>query len=225
MSALGPGMAALASSVARRLGEAVDAVGAVAHVMRAAGPARGVAVLVAGVLLLTVAGRIPRVLAGVGGALVGALAAIAAQRALALGLGLSPTVAVPVSAVVLGGACAAFPPLYPVAVGALPGALLGVHVPVGGRAAFGAAAGGLAAGLVALVFGRGVSVLFASLAGGLCVALGAVALFARHVLAAELTARPFALLAVALVLGVAGAAFQLSQEEPVPRARLAPKEG
>jgi hypothetical protein len=130
---------------------------------------------------------------------------------------------VPVAALILGGACAAFPPLYPVAVGALPGALLGVHVPVGGRPAFGAAAGGLAAGLVALVFGRGVSVLFASLAGGLCVALGAMAVFGRQPLAAELAARPFALLGLALVLGVAGAAFQLSRGEAVPRERLAPK--
>jgi hypothetical protein len=225
MSALGPGLAALAVSVARHFAETVDALGALAHAMRAAGPAVGFASVVAGMVLLSIVGRVPRVLAGAGGALVGVLAALAAQGAIAFNLALSPSVAVPVAAVVVGGACAAFPPLYPVAVGALPGALLGVHVPLSGRAAFGAAAGALAGGLVALVFARAVSLLFASLAGGLCVALGAVAVLSKHPLAAELAARPFALLAVALVLGVAGTAFQLAQVEPVPRERLAPKQG
>jgi hypothetical protein len=111
--------------------------------------------------------------------------------------------------------------VYPLAAGALPGALLGVHVPIGGRAALGAAVGGLVAGLVALLFARPVAIGVASFLGGFAMGLGLVGLLPDHAIGLALARHPFALVAIAVVLGVAGSAFQLGRGEP--RARpLAP---
>jgi len=46
-----------------------------------------------------------------------------------------------------------------------------------------------------------------------------VALLGSRPLAGEVAERPFALLAFALVTGIAGAAFQLARSEPRPGAR------
>jgi hypothetical protein len=214
-------MSALGAALAVRLGDAADGLAHAAGAAREAGPAVGAAAVVAGLLALTVLGRFPRVLAGVGGAAVGALAALAASGAIASAIGLSTPLAPALGAALVGAAAAVLPPVYPLAVGALPGALLGVHAPIGGRAALGAAVGGLVAGLVALLFATPIGITFASLVGGLAVALGGVGILAHHPVGRELAAHPFALLAIAIVLGVAGTAFQLGRRAPRPRA-LAP---
>jgi hypothetical protein len=56
----------------------------------------------------------------------------------------------------------------------------------------------------------------ASLLGGALVAVGGVALLGTRPLAVELAGRPFALAAVAVVLGVAGAAYQLGSPRDGP---------
>jgi hypothetical protein len=219
--ALGPGMSALGAALAVRLGEAAEGLSHAAEAARGVGTAASAAAIVAGLLLLTVAARFRRVLAGVGGAAIGALAALAAHGAIASAYGLSIPLAAALGAVVLGAASALFPPVYPLAAGALPGALLGAHVPIGGRAALGAAVGGLVAGLVALAFATPIGIAVASFVGGLAIGLGLVGVLSRHAVGLALAAHPFALLAVAVVLGVAGSAFQLGRGEPRARA-LAP---
>lgn len=213
-------VSAAAAALADRLGEAVSALGRVAALARGAGPLPGATAALAGVLVLALAGRFRRVLAGLGGAAVGALAALALRSSVAAHVGLSPVVSVPLLTAVAAAGCALFPAAFPFLAGALPGALLGVHAPIAGRAAMGGAVGGLAAGVVALVFARPVGVAVVSLLGGLLLALGLVAIAGRSQLGAELTAHPFALLAVAVVTGIAGAAFQLARGEAPSRGQL-----
>jgi hypothetical protein len=206
-------LAPLAASVSG-FGDALAALGRWAGWARGAGPIAGALLALAGLLALTLALRAPRPLAAAGGALVGALAGLAVRGPLALHLGLSAPAAAAAGAAVAAAACGLLPPLFPFAAGALPGALLGLHAPVGGRAALGAAVGALVAGVIALVFARPVTALVAGLAGGLVAAGGALALLGARPLGAELAARPFALLGFAIVTGIAGAAFQLAGGEP-----------
>lgn len=207
-----------AATMSARVRDAVDALGEAAREGQRLGPVAGGVALLAGVLLLTFAGRFRRPIAAVGGALLGALAAVVLRGPIAAHVGLS----LPVSAAVLAaaGAAGAFalPVAFPFAAGALPGALLGQHAPLAGRAIVGAAVGGLLAGLVALLFARPVALGFVSIAGGLLVAVGAVAVSRGSLFAADLAAHPFALLAIALVAGIAGAAYQLERREPAPGA-------
>ncbi|MFL5366603.1 MAG: hypothetical protein ACJ781_14115, partial [Myxococcales bacterium] len=72
------------------------------------------------------------------------------------------------------------------------------------------AAGALAAGLVGLLLARVVSAAAAGLGGAFALGLGLLACFAETPLARELAGRPAALVGFALVLGIAGAALQLS---------------
>ena len=117
------------------------------------------------IVLLTLAGRFPRGLAVAGGAVLGALAAVAFRAPLATHVGVSLVVAAPVLATVAAAACAFVPLAFPVAVGALPGLLLGLEVPLAGRAAIGGAVGALVAGGVALLFARVVAIGSVSRAG------------------------------------------------------------
>lgn len=206
-------LAPLAATVAERLHEALGGLGRLAQGVSAAGPLAGAALLAAGIVALTVALRAPRPLAAAGGAIVGALAGLAVKGTLALHFGLAPLTSAVAGAAVVALACGAFPPLFPFAVGALPGALLGVLVPLGGRGVLGAAAGALVAGVVALVFGRPLTAGFAAVTGGLLAGAGLLALLGGSPLARELGGRPFALLGFAVVTGIAGAAFQLARRE------------
>lgn len=115
-----------------------------------------------------------------------------------------------------GVACGRYPWAFPVAAGALPAALLGATVPLGGRAAFGAGAGALLGGIVGLAFARFVAAAFASAVGGVLLAAGAVAAAAPRPLARELAAHPFALAALALVCAIAGTAYQLARAGAPP---------
>jgi hypothetical protein len=216
---LGPALAAATGMPRAR--DALETLGDLSRTAQRLGPFAGAVALVAGAVLLVLLGRYRRPVAAVGGALVGALAALLARGPIAAHLGLS----LPVSAAVLAAAGAAgafaFPVAFPFAAGAVPGAALGYGVPLAGRALLGAAAGGVLAGAVALLFARPVAIGFVSISGGLLAAVGAVALLRGTAFAAEVTAHPAALAAVALVVGIAGAAYQLERRE-APRAEPGP---
>ncbi len=209
------GLLALAAAAPPdRLGEGLADLVRLVLLARALGVAGGLALAAAGLAALTVADRLRRPTAALGGALVGALAALSLRGLLAAHLGLSPAVAAAVGAGAGGLAGALLPPLFPAAAGALVGALLGAHLPLAGRAALGAAAGGLVGAALALLGARAVTVGVAVLSGGLALGAGLLALGGAHPLAVELAGRPFALLGFALVAAVAGAAFQLSRAAP-----------
>jgi hypothetical protein len=208
--------APLAAGVTERLGEVLAGLALLAESARAAGVVAGAVLLAVGLVGLTVALRAARPLAAAGGAVVGALAGLAARGTLALHFGLSPALSAASGAALLAVACGAFPPLFPFAVGALPGALLGAHAPIAGRGAFGAAAGGLVAGVVTLLFSRPVAAGFAALASGLLAGAGLLAIAGDHPLAVEIARHPLALIAFAIVIGIAGAAFQLSRADAAP---------
>jgi hypothetical protein len=191
-----------------RAAELFEGIAAVAGALVPLGPVAGVPLVAAGLVALTVATRHRRALATCGTAALGALAAVALRGALAAHLGLSVTPAAILLALGGGLAGAAAPAAFPFAAAALPGALLGAQVPLAGRSVLGAAAGGVLSGLVGLAFGRLVAAAFASACGGLLVALGLLASFARAPLARELAGRPAAVAGLALVLAVAGVAFQ-----------------
>jgi hypothetical protein len=188
---------------------------ALAGLARASGWTRGAgtvvqaAIAAAGLACLAVLGRFERVMAGLGGAVMGALAALAFRSGLLLHLGLGPTVAVPLAAAIAGALSAALPRLFPFLAAGLPGALVGMGIPIGGHAWAGALALGLAAGFVAAAFARGVGVTVISVAGGLALAVAGTALLASRPWAASIADRPLVLCGLGLVLGVAGAAFQL----------------
>jgi hypothetical protein len=89
--------------------------------------------------------------------------------------------------------------------------VLGAAVPLAGRALVGAAAGAVILALVALLFARPIVVALAGALGGVLVALALVAVLGARPLAADLVAHPLALVGVALVAAIAGAAFQLGR--------------
>ncbi len=62
-----------------------------------------------------------------------------------------------------------------------------------------------------LLIARGAGALFASLGGGLLLGAGLLAACGTRPFARELAGRPFAVLAFAVVTGIAGAAFQISR--------------
>jgi hypothetical protein len=120
-------------------------------------------------------------------------------------------VAVPLAAGIAGVLSAALPRLFPFLAAGLPGALVGLEIPIAGRPWAGALAIGLAAGFVAAAFARGVGVTLVSLAGGLALAVAGVALLDGRAWAAAIAERPVVLCGFALVLGIAGAAYQVPE--------------
>jgi hypothetical protein len=209
-------------ALATRALEAAAGLSRLAELLREGGLFVAAAAGLLGLVLLTIAGRFPRGLAVAGGAVLGALSAVAFRAPLATHVGVSLVVAAPVLAIVAAAACALLPLAFPVAVGALPGLLLGLEVPLAGRAAFGGAIGALVAGGVALLFARVVAIGSVSALGGLLVASAAVAIGGARPLARELSAHPLAILALALVLAIAGAAYQLARGDAPARAPAPP---
>lgn len=209
------------SEVQGELGQALAALARLVGWLRGLGPLAGIALSLAGVALLTAADRLRRPTAVLGGAAVGALAARAAGALLPAAL--PPAGWGWVLAILCGGAAGLAPILFPVLAGALVGALLGVHVPVAGKPALGAALAAAVGGALLAVGARSVAVVLACLGGGLAVGVGLVTLAGGRELAAELAARPLVLLGVAVVAGVAGAAFQLSAERGRDRGPEAPR--
>jgi hypothetical protein len=189
--------------------------------LRGLGPLAGLVLALLGVTLLTSADRLRRPTAALGGAAVGALAARAAEPVLPGVLSLAGWSWV--LAIFCGGGAGLAPVAFPALTGALIGAVLGVHVPVGGHGAFGAVVAAAVGAALLSVGARTVAVVLACLGGGLALAVGFLALAGGRELAAELAARPLVLLGFATVVGVAGAAFQLSGEKGRPRVPEAPR--
>jgi hypothetical protein len=207
-------LAALAAAPADRVADGLTALIRLVLLARALGVAGGIALALAGLAALTVADRLRRPTAALGGALTGALAALALRGLLAAHLGASPALATGVAAAAGALAGALVPALFPAAAGALAGALVGVHLPLAGRAELGAAAAGIVGAALALLGARAVTVCLAVTGGGLALGAGLLALGGARPLAVELAGRPFALLGFALVAAIAGGAFQLSRDGP-----------
>jgi hypothetical protein len=207
---------------------AAEILGSVADVagrVQPLGLALGVPLALAGLGLLVVGTRQRRPLAGLGLAAVGALAAVLLRGPLGAHLGLSPGAAVAAFAAVGAIAGLLAPAALPFGLAALPGALAGSGLPLGGRAEIGAAAGALAAGIVGLLLARVVTATAAGLGGGLALALGLLGCFRGEPLARELAARPALVVGFALVVGIAGAALQLTGAATSPAAPAARSPG
>jgi hypothetical protein len=198
---------------ASRVADAIAAFGSAAEAARPLGVLGGALLVVAGLAALTVAARFRRALAVIGGAGVGALAAVALRDFVAAHLGLSPVMTIALGAAAGGVGCGVYPLAFPIAAAALPGALLGHGVPLAGRALLGAAAGGLIGAAIGAGFARAVAAAFASLLGGAALSVGLVVASGASPSVQALAAHPFALVAVALVAAVAGAAFQLGRAD------------
>jgi hypothetical protein len=196
---------------ASRVADAIAALGSAAEAARPLGIVGGTLLVAAGLVALTVASRFRRALAVVGGAGVGALAAVALRGFVAAHLGLSPVLTVALGAAAGGVGCGIYPLAFPIAAGALPGALLGYPVPLMGRALLGAAAGGLIGAVVGAGFARVVAAAFASVLGGAALAIGLGLVFGAWPPVQDLAARPITLAAVTLVAAVAGTAFQIGR--------------
>lgn len=208
ISSLGP----LASHAA----DALEGIARAAAWVRSAGIWAQGTILVAGAVVLTVVGRAERAMSGLGGALAGALVALAFRSAIQLHAGVGPAVAVPVAAGIAGALSAALPRLFPFIAAGLPGFVAGLEIPIAGRAWAGAVALGLAAGFVSAAFARGVGVTFVSLAGGLALSVAAATMMGGHAWAAAIAARPLVLCGFAIVLGIAGAAYQMPVRPRAP---------
>ncbi len=168
-------------------------------------------VVAAGAFVLVAGARWRRPVAVLGAAGVAALAA------LTIGPGVLPGWDLPVGrlalvgAAVAGALAAVVPQVFPVLAGALPGALVAeLFAPEGMRLEV-VAVGALLGALVGLFAARPVAALVASAVGALAVALGAAGLLGSTGASRILLRHPTAILALVVVLSVAGAAFQLSR--------------
>jgi hypothetical protein len=159
-------------------------------------------------LALLVAGsRLGRVLSGAAAALIGF--AVGGLLAPAAPAWVPPALPAYVAGAVIGFCAFMAPIVYPIVLGLLPGALLGMGVGVAGRTWLGAVAGGAVLALLALWLRRLVLAATASVAGAALLAATAVALSDRVRWLATVTGRPILLLGAAALLAVAGTAFQL----------------
>ena len=202
--------------LASRAADALEGIARAASWVRSAGLVAQGTLLVAGGVALTVLGRAERAMSGLGGALAGALVALAFRSAISVHLGVGPHVAVPVAAGLAGALSAALPRLFPFLAAGLPGFVAGLEIPIAGHAWAGGVALGLAAGFVAAAFARGVGVTFVSLAGGLALSVAAAAMLGGHAWAGAIAARPLVLCGLAIVLGIAGAAYQMPARPRAP---------
>jgi hypothetical protein len=162
----------------------------------------GLALLVAGI-------RLGRVLAAGGSAVVGYLAGLALVPSFSLWTLPAETPAF-AAAAVLGLLALASPELYPVLLGLVPGALLGIRAPVAGSAWLGAAAGGLVLAALAVLLRRIVLAATAATAGAALVAVALLALSHMVPALAFLGQRPALLAGFAVLLAVVSATFQVS---------------
>jgi hypothetical protein len=194
------GWAAEAEGLAMRAPELARVLAGGSWPAAALAAATGLALLVAGA-------RLGRFLACGGGALVGWVAG---------GL-LAPVVRgwLPVwlppwaGAVTLGLASLLGPTSYPSALGALPGVLLGLRIPVAGREWLGGLFGALVLALLALSLRRFVLAATAAVAGALLLVLASLALSHQVPALLALARRPLLLGGLAATLAVAGTVYQL----------------
>ncbi|HVP66870.1 MAG TPA: hypothetical protein VMT17_06375 [Anaeromyxobacteraceae bacterium] len=164
--------------------------------------------LALGLVELAAGARLRRPVAAVGGALLGALAASAFRDALEGLTGLSAATLRGVAAAVSGGLCAAYPPLFPAAAGALPFALAAGAIAPEAQRSLALGLGGAAGAAIGVVAARPVAALVAAWIGASATALGLAGLL-RGAGAPRMAAHPAAVVAAAAVLTVAGFAYQL----------------
>lgn len=204
-----PAEVAFLASAAARLDEALGGLSWLAALAsRRSLPEAGL-LAVSGLLLLVAGARSRRVVGAVGGAGVGALAALAAA-----GWVQARWPEVPRPALAAAGAAALgvlgglWPHLFVLAAGALPGAVLGVAVPVAERPLVGLAVGAAALGGLALVAAELTAVAVAAALGAGLLGGAVLALLGPRPEAEALAARPFVLLAWLVLVGAAGGALQ-----------------
>ncbi len=121
-----------------------------------------------------------------------------------------------VGAAVLGLMSFLAPDVYPIALGLVPGALLGARVPLASKAWL-SVLGGLALALLALWLSRLVLAATAALAGTVLVVASLLALSLHVPVLLVLTRNPVLMAGLAALLTVAGTAFQLRPD--IGRAR------
>jgi hypothetical protein len=112
-------------------------------------------------------------------------------------------------AVLLGLAAGFAPPVYPLALGMVPGALLGMRFPLAGRVWLGGAVGALLLGGLALAARRIVVAATAAVAGAVLLAGSLLALAVRFKVLTAITRRPVLLTLLLALVVVAGTAFQV----------------
>ena len=202
------GMLALLQSwlamAARLAGQLPEVATALTH---GAWPAAVVA-LGLGLALLLAGLRLGRILAAAGAAAVGWLAGSLLFPSFDL-WNLPPATPAWAAALVLGVMALGVPELYAALVGIIPGALLGVHVAVAGKAWLGGLAGAVVLALLALWLRRLVLAATAAGAGAVLVVAALLALSAGVPRLAALAHRPLVLAVLVGVLAVAGTAYQL----------------
>jgi hypothetical protein len=164
---------------------------------------------VAGLLLLLAGARWAPLAGALAGAQAGALAGLVVQPWLAPHLPIGSRAALAAAgALALGLAGAAWPRLAAVAVGAVPGAVLGVGLPIAGSVLAGGVAGAAILGALALVASDLVLVGAASALGAALLGGAGLALLGSGPLARELAGVPTLLVAWLAVVGAAGVAAQ-----------------
>ena len=164
-------------------------------------------VAVAGLALLVAGARLGRFLACAGGALVGWIAG--GFLASAFHVWLPPWLPPRVGAATLGLASLLAPSLYPLALGLLPGLLLGVQVPIAGKTWLGGVGGAVALALLALWLKRLVVAATAAVGGAVLVTLALVAVSHQVPALLSLARRPALVAGLAATLAVAGTVYQL----------------
>jgi hypothetical protein len=197
--ALLQGWLASAEHAAARVPELARALGAGSLPAAVLAGAAGLALLVAGV-------RLGRPLAAAGGAFVGWLAG--GLLAVAVSGWMPAWLPASVAAAVLGLMSFLAPDVYPIALGLLPGALLGARVPIAGKAWL-SVLGGLALALLALWMSRFVLAVTAAMAGAVLVVASLLALSLYIPALLVLARSPMLLWGFSALLAVAGTVFQL----------------
>lgn len=167
--------------------------------------------LLVGLALLLIGVRLGPLLSGVAG---GAVGWFVATRYPALGAawGLPAGAAVWVLTLVAGLACAFAPVLYPILLGALPGAAWGAGVPVMGKAWLGVVGGALVLGAVCFAARRIVLALTAAIPGVFLIDAAILVLALRFPALTAVTKRPTLFAALTAILLVAGTAAQVSTQ-------------
>jgi hypothetical protein len=170
-----------------------------------------VAVVVTGLAILLVGARARRPVAVVGAAALGAVSAAWLGPGVPALAAMSGPALAAAAGLVAGALAAAIPQVFPMLAGALPGALLGDLLAPDGRRLEAVAAGALLGALVGLLAARWVASATAAGVGALLFAIGGAGLLRDTGLGRSVVRHPVSILAVATVLAVAGAAFQLSR--------------
>ncbi|HZZ84880.1 MAG TPA: hypothetical protein VFE30_10110 [Anaeromyxobacteraceae bacterium] len=168
----------------------------------------GAVLLLLGAGALAIGARQRRAVAALGGALCG-FAGAQFFAAFIAPLDLAPEIAGYGGAALLLGACAAFPPLFLLLAGALPGALLGEHLPLAGHAWWSTAIGAALGGALGLLVPRLLAACTAAAVGAALACTGLVALSVQVPALELLVRRPFLMAGLWATITVSGAAYQL----------------